>query len=206
MTPCKEYRNRFLAEAMVNLKMIDTIGSGIIKMFKIQRNRFFPLPEYELKNNEVNLRIEGKVLDVKYASKLAQMPNLSLDDIILLDKVQKKKLLSSYEAKYLRKKSLVEGKRPNIYISSKVASQTNQEDDYMRLKGIDDDYAKKIIIDYLKKFKKAKKINFVNVLIDKLPDSLNDIQKINRIKNYLQELRKEGLIIIEKKYWVLNKK
>jgi ATP-dependent DNA helicase RecG len=203
--PSKEYRNRFLAEAMVNLKMIDTIGSGIIKMFKIQRNRFFPLPEYELENNEVKLRIEGKVLDVKYATKLAQMPNLSLEDIILLDKVQKKKLLSSEEARYLRSKSLIEGKRPNLYISSMVASQINQEDDYMRLKGIDDAYAKKIMIDYLKKFKKAKKTNFINVLIDKLPDYLNEVQKKNKIKNYLQELRKEGLIKMEKKNWILNK-
>ncbi len=76
----------------------------------------------------------------------------------------------------------------------------------MRLKGIDDAYAKKIMIDYLKKFKKAKKSNFLKVLIDKLPDSLTDKQKENRIKNYLQELRIEGLITIEKKYWILNKK
>ncbi len=204
--PSKEYRNKFLAEAMENLNMIDTIGSGIIKMFKIQRKRFFPLPEYDLNNNDVKLRIEGKVLDVKYANKLVQMPNLSLEDIILLDKVQKKKLLSNDETKYLREKSLIEGKRPNLYISSQVASHTNQEDDYMRLKGIDDAYAKKIMIDYLKKFKKAKKSNFLKVLIDKLPDSLTDKQKENRIKNYLQELRIEGLITIEKKYWILNKK
>jgi len=203
--PSKEYRNRFLAEAMVNLKMIDTIGSGIIKMFKIQRNRFFPLPEYELKNNEVKLRIEGKVLDVKYASKLAQMPSLSLDEIILLDKVQKKKLLSSDEAKYLREKSLVEGKRPNIYISSKVASQTNQEDDYMRLKGIDDDYAKKIIIDYLKEFGRASKSDFEKVLLDKLPDILDLKQKKNKIKNHLQALKKNGLIENIGKVWRMSK-
>jgi ATP-dependent DNA helicase RecG len=174
-------------------------------MFKIQRNRFFPLPEYELKNNEVKLRIEGKVLDVKYASKLAQMPNLSLDDIILLDKVQKKKLLSSDEAKYLREKSLVEGKRPNIYISSKVASQTNQEDDYMRLKGIDDDYAKKIIIDYLKQFGRASKSDFEKVLLDKLPDILDVQQKKNKIKNHLQALKKDALIENIGKVWRMSK-
>lgn len=49
--PESGYRNRFLTDAMVNLNMIDTIGSGIRKMFLIQKKRFFPLPEYDLKNS-----------------------------------------------------------------------------------------------------------------------------------------------------------
>jgi len=202
--PSKEYRNRFLAEAMENLNMIDTIGSGIIKMFKIQRNRFFPLPEYTLDNNEVKLRIEGKVLDVKYANKLAQIPNLSLDEIILLDKVQKKKLLSNTEAKYLRDKSLIEGKRPNLYISSKVAKHTNQENDYIKMRGIDDAYAKKIIIDYLQEFGKGLKSDFEKVLLDKLPDILDNHQKKNKIKNYLQSLKNRGIIINIGKEWRMS--
>ena len=40
--PPEEYRNRFLAEAMVQLNMIDTIGSGIKRMSTVQRERFFP--------------------------------------------------------------------------------------------------------------------------------------------------------------------
>ncbi len=203
--PSKEYRNRFLAEAMENLNMIDTIGSGIIKMFKIQRNRFFPLPEYTLDNNEVKLRIEGKILDVKYANKLAQIPNLSLDEIILLDKVQKKKPLSSSEAKYLREKSLVEGKRPNLYISSKVAKHTNQENDYIKMRGIDDAYAKKIIIDYLQEFGKGLKSDFEKVLLDKLPDILDNQQKKNKIKNYLQSLKNRGIITNTGNVWRMSK-
>ncbi len=203
--PSKEYRNRFLAEAMENLNMIDTIGSGIIKMFKIQRKRFFPLPEYTLDHNEVKLRIEGKVLDVKYANKLAKIPDLSLDDIILLDKIQKKKPLSSNEAKYLRDNSLIEGKRPNIYISSKVAKHTNQEDDYIKLRGINDEYAKKMMIEYLKKFKIAIRADFEKLLLDKLPDILDNQQKKHKIKNYLQSLKKEGSIENIGKEWRMSK-
>jgi ATP-dependent DNA helicase RecG len=202
--PTEKYRNKFLAQAMVNLRMIDTIGSGISKMFRIQKEKFFPLPEYSFDNQSVKVVIEGKILDINYAKKLAQMPNLSLNDIILLDKVQKKKILSSDEARYLRGKSLIEGKRPNIYISSMVASHTNQEDDYMRLKGIDDAYAKKIIIDYLKQFKKAKRPDFEKVLLDKLPDILDEQQKKNKIKNYLQSLKKEGFISNIGKEWRMS--
>ena len=46
--PEEHYRNRFLATAMSNLKMVDTAGGGIRKMFNYQRARFFPMPEYDL--------------------------------------------------------------------------------------------------------------------------------------------------------------
>jgi ATP-dependent DNA helicase RecG len=46
--PPEEHRNPFLAQAMFNLNMIDTIGSGIIRMFTVQRQRFFPMPDYDL--------------------------------------------------------------------------------------------------------------------------------------------------------------
>ena len=39
--PPEQYRNPFLARAMVNLNMIDTIGSGIRRMFLRQKERFF---------------------------------------------------------------------------------------------------------------------------------------------------------------------
>lgn len=39
--PQEYYRNRFLAEAMVNLNMIDTIGSGIKRMFLLQKKGYF---------------------------------------------------------------------------------------------------------------------------------------------------------------------
>ena len=68
--PEEQYRKPFLANAMVNLNLIDTIGSGIKKMFVIQKNKFFPLPEYNLENNNVTVTIIGKVLDIKYAQKI----------------------------------------------------------------------------------------------------------------------------------------
>lgn len=199
------YRNKFLSQAMVNLNMIDTIGSGIVKMFRIQKNKYFPLPEYDFENNSVKLTIEGKILDINYASKLATIPDLSLHEIILLDKVQKGHLLTAIEAKKIKIKNLIEGKRPNLHISSNVAKQTNQKNDYIKLKGIDDEYAKKMMLNYLEKFKTAKKSDFVNALLVKLPDVLNDKQKKNKIKNYLQDLRKDGKIINVGKYWEMAK-
>jgi len=203
--PEPKYRNKFLAQAMVSLNLIDTIGSGIKKMFIIQKNKFFPLPEYELSNESVKVTIEGKVLDVKYASKLASMPTLTLEEIILLDKVQKSKQITSQEASFLKRKRLIEGKRPNLHISSDVAKHTHQEDEYMKMKGFDDEYYQAMIIKYLEKFDKAKKADFEKLLLDKLPDSLDDKQKKNKIKNLLQKLRTGGFIETIGYDWILSK-
>ena len=204
--PENRYRNSFLANAMVNLNMIDTIGSGIKKLFNIQRDKFFPLPEYDLSDHKVKVTITGKVLDSNYARKLAEDKTLSLFEIMLLDKVQKNKKLTNEEYKLLKSKNLIEGKRNNYFISSTVAEITNQKPDYMKLRGINDDYCKKIIIDYIKKFKTAKKADLEEILLEKLGDSMTDIQKKNKIKNILQSLRRDGVIEPHGKEWILCKK
>lgn len=204
--PENRYRNSFLANAMVNLNMIDTIGSGIKKLFNIQRDKFFPLPEYDLSDHKVKLTITGKVLDSNYARKLAEDKTLSLFETMILDKVQKNKKLTNEEYKLLKSKNLIEGKRNNYFISSTIAEITNQKPDYMKLRGINDDYCKKIIIDYIKKFKTAKKADLEEILLEKLGDSMTDIQKKNKIKNILQKLRRDGVIEPHGKEWILCKK
>lgn len=201
------YRNPFLVSAMVNLNMIDSVGSGIRKMFVIQKNRFFPLPEFDLSNHSVKMTLTGKILDANYARKLASNKDLSINEIMLLDKVQKKKALSADEFKLLKSKKLVEGRKSSCIISSDVAKKTNQETDYMKLKGIDDAYCKKMILDYIKKFGSAKRIQLENMLLEKLPDVLTEDQKKNKIKNILQALKKDKIIQIDKtstsREWIL---
>lgn len=203
--PEEQYRNPFLANVMVNLNMIDTIGSGIKKMYVIQKNKYFPLPEYDITNNKVQVSITGKVIDINYALKLVHMPELSLLELILLDKVQKKKSITSEEIKKLKLKKLIEGRKPNFHISVSVAHHTGQESDYLRQKGIDDKYCKKIIIDYLTEFGEGKRSDFEKILLDKLPDVLSAEQKSNKVKNNLQFLKGEGIIVSVGKVWKMYK-
>ncbi len=204
--PQETYRNPFLVTAMFNLKMVDTIGSGIRRMFNYQRIRFFPMPDYDFSENRVKLTITGKVLDIDYAKILARNPDLTLEEIILLDKVQKKKKLKSEEIAILKGRKLIEGRKPNFIISASVAEKTGQKANYTLLKGIDDDYCKKIIEDYLIKFKKAKNKDLKIVLIiNKLPDRLSYEQKTHKIKNLLQAMKKEQRIKIDLgRCWILN--
>lgn len=205
-SPEPTYRNTFLVGAMVNLNMIDTIGSGIKRMYNIQRKKFFPLPEYDLSGNKVKVTIAGKVMDLKYAQKIASMPNLSLDEIILLDKVSKSKPITDEDAKKLKSKSLIEGRKPNFFISSEIAKATGDEVEYMKQRGIDDAYCQKMILDYLGKFEKAQRKDFEKLLLKKLPDRLSTEAKKNKIKNNLQSLRRNGAIEISNKYWQLTSK
>lgn len=203
--PESRYRNRFLTDAMVNLNMIDTIGSGIKKMFIIQKQRFFPLPEYDLADDRVQVTITGRVVDMNYARKLAEMPDLTLDDIMLLDRVQKRKPLTDGQARHLKQEGLIEGRKPNFHISAQVADRSGDKAQYIRNRGLDDQHYKQLICEYIERFGKAKRLDIDALLLDKLPDVLDESQKSHKVKNLLQSLKHEGLIQPEGKCWRMSK-
>ncbi len=203
--PETNYRNPFLANAMVNLNMIDTIGSGIKKMFVIQKNKYFPLPDYDFSNEKIKVQITGKVVDVNYARKLAELKELSLQEIMLLDKVAKNKPITNEDVRFLKLKKLIEGRKPNYHVSSSIANVTGEKADYIKQRGIDDTYCQKIILDYLSKFNQGRKSDFEQILLDKLPDVLDIEQKKNKVKNNLQTLRKQGKIFPDGKVWKMSK-
>ncbi len=204
-TPLENYRNDFLCKAMVEINMIDTIGSGIKRMFVIQKQRFFPMPDYDTNNKRVQVTIHGKIIDEKYTKLLALNPDIDLIDLIHLDKIAKKQPVNDEIIKNLKAKKLIEGRKPNLYISATVAKVTNQTSDYIKIRGIDDDFIQKMIVDYLKKFKTAKRVDFENILLDKLPDILDINQKKNKIKNNLQALKKASKIENIGKVWQMSK-
>jgi len=195
--PEENYRNRFLATAMFNLKMVDTVGGGIRKMFNYQRERFFPMPEYDLSRGKVKVTVIGKVLDLDFTRVLARNPKLSLDQIIALDKVQKRKKLADEEIKDLKDFGLIEGRKPNYIISAKITASVSSEElkaQYIKHRGLDDEHYKKLIVEYLKKFEKSPRKNIEKFLWDKLPDILTETQKKNKVTNLLSALRIEGTI------------
>jgi ATP-dependent DNA helicase RecG len=204
--PQEYYRNQFLADAMVNLNMIDTIGSGIKRMFLKQKERFFPMPDFDLSTlNKVAVRIAGRIWDVNYTKLLMSKTDLELKMVVLLDRVQKNLQIDDTEIRELKKFGLIEGRKPNLHVSSAVAKITNDKASYIRKRGIDDEYCKKMILDYLLEFKEGKKDDFEKILLDKLPEVLDINQKKNKIKNILQSLKNEDKIRVEGKIWKMSK-
>ncbi len=209
--PPEQYRNPFLAKAMVELNMIDTIGSGIKRMFTMQKQRFFPMPDYDLSDTgRIRVRLLGKVIDENYTQLLIQKTDLLLMDAIALDKVQKRSPLTDEEFKRLKDLKLVEGRRPNLYVSAKIAALTGGKAAYIRHRTLDKDHYKKLIIVYLEKFGEAKRSDFEEFLMDKISDVLSKKEKINRIRNLLFEMSHKDKTIVatgpkKSAVWRLNK-
>jgi ATP-dependent DNA helicase RecG len=192
--PPSFYRNTLLAKTMESFNMIDSIGSGIKRMYRVQRERFFPMPDFDLLPNKVKVTLTGKVLDMDYARVLARNPELSLDEIILLDKVQKRKSLTEDELKQLRAKGLVEGKKPNIIISARVAQATGQKASYTRNKAFTKQQYFDWIIQGIKDHGSLSRQDIEQLLWDRLSDLYSDKQKKVKINNLISDLRKMGKI------------
>ncbi|MDR4506748.1 MAG: putative DNA binding domain-containing protein [Candidatus Brocadiaceae bacterium] len=196
--PEEHYRNKFLSTAMFNLKMVDTAGGGIRKMFNFQRIRFFPMPEYDLSEEKVKVTVIGKVLDMDFARVLAKHKDLTLEEIIMLDKLQKNKSLSITELKHLRLKGLVEGRKPNLHISSHVAEKINLKTDYIKTRGFKDEHYKNLVLEYIDKYKKASKEDIDKLLLDILPGILSERQRKNKIRNLIYAMSRKDKTIENK--------
>ena len=194
--PPEFYRNSFLAQAMVNLNMIDTIGNGIKKMFQKQKQRFFPMPDYDLTQPEkVIVRIQGKILNVNYTRLLIEKTDLDLFTVILLDKVQKNIKISKDALRLLKLKRLVEGRYPNLFVSSKIASIIGEKAKYIKYRGFDKKYYRDMIINFIKKNDSASRREIDDLILNKLPDILTEEQKKRKINNLLNEMSGKSCLI-----------
>ena len=192
--PEENYRNQFLATAMVGLKMVDTIGSGIRKMYNFQRKRLFPLPDYNLSNNRVEVTITGKIMDMNYANILAANTDLSLMDIELLNRIQLGRPLSDDEIVRLRSKKLIEGRKPNVYIAKHIAQKVGKKIEYSGHKGLIGKSCEEFLLNVLRDHKSLTRKEIDQLLWKLLPDVLSDAQKKSKITNLLTKMRKQGKI------------
>lgn len=196
-SPEEFYRNTFLVEAMRNLGMIETQGGGIRKVFNFQKQRFFPMPEYDFLDEKVKVTIVGKVINEEFAKILIKNPEITLEDTLILDKVQKRKKLTDDEFIYLKKKKFIEGRKGSNYISYNVIEPTKNKDllaDYINNRSLDDRHFKELILEFISKSGKAKRKDIDNFIIPKLSSALTDSKKKNKVTNLLSSLRMEGKI------------
>lgn len=187
--PLEIYRNPFLAEAMVNLNMIDTQGGGIKRMFQKQRQRFFPMPDYDLSQTErVMVTLRGRILDERYTRLLMAQTDLDLGIIILLDKVQKGQRVSADEAKRLKAAKLVEGRYPNLIVAGRVAAVAGEKAQHIRNRGFDSKYYRDLIVALVRAHQPVSREDIDKLLLDKLPEVLTQEQKLSKIHNLLSSL------------------
>lgn len=187
--PLEIYRNPFLAEAMVNLNMIDTQGGGIKRMFLAQRRRFFPMPDYDLSQPErVVVNLQGRILDERYTRLLMSRTDLDLGTIMLLDRVQKKQPISAGDNKRLKAADLVGGRYPNLVVGAAIAAATGQEAKHILDSGFDNQHYRDLIVKLVRKHQPVTREKIDEMLLDKLPEVLSKEQKLTKIHNLLSSL------------------
>lgn len=191
----RRYRNPFLAQAMAELNMIDTMGYGIHWMHREQARRYFPMPDYDLsETGVVRMTVYGSVVDLAYSRLLIQKTDLPLADVLALDRVQKKLPIPESAVARLKRSGLIEGRKPHFHVSAAVAGVTAGKVDYIHTRAQDDEFYAKLLMDYLGKFGQATRKEINQLLLAKLSVALTAEQKEDKVGNLLTKLRRHGRI------------
>lgn len=199
--PEESYRNPFLVEAMRNLNMIETQGGGIRKVYTFQRNRLFPMPDYDFSDGKVKATLHGCIISENFARLLQQDPELPLQTVLALDKVQKQHSLNDEEWKDVKTRGLVEGRKNAPFLSHSIIELLNDEtfkEQYVNNTTFDTPYYKQLIVAFLLEWGAATRRQIQQLIEKKLPDCLTPEQKSKKIANLLSELRAAGQVIYNK--------
>ncbi len=206
--PQRFFRNSCLCKAMVHFNMIDTVSRGIKKMFTEQMERRFPMPDYEIDNDkkEVAVRIYGNVINERYTNLLKDNRNLTLQDCISLDAIQKGLRIDDKIAQDLLKRGLIEGEAPDYTISLSVAKASKQLPGYTKVKGLERDKIKHMVLQYIQNAGSdgAKRSDILEYLQDTLPIRNTKEQNLRMLGNILSEMATAGDIINNNRLWYIS--
>lgn len=165
--------------------------------FRFQpRNQLIPieLSKYDPQTIYVYLTIYGKLIDENYSSVLIENQDLSLDEVIALDSIQKHREVSKEVVQKLKKKRIVEGRYPNVFVSAHIADTIDDRAQYIKNKAFDADHYQQLILKFLDQYKSATRQDIDKLIMNKLPEILNSTQKKNKIGNLLGKMKRGRLI------------
>jgi len=108
---------------------------------------------------------------------------------------QKGMIINDEEAKKLKLKGYIEGRKPNYYISQSISQVTNQKAEYSKNKGFNDEYYIDLLLKSIKEHNFLSRNDIDLLLLNKLPDFMNEKQRKIKISNILNKLRNDKKII-----------
>jgi ATP-dependent DNA helicase RecG len=208
--PQKHYRNDCLCKGMVHFNMIDTVGRGIKKIFTLQRERFFPMPDYDIDKEEksVGVTIYGKMIDERYTELLKSGSNLTLKECLWLDAVQKHRPITKMALEHLKQRKLVEGRGKEIIISLGVARLTHQVPQYTKNKGLAYETLIKLILQLAHNAGEAgfKRNDAYETVENALPGTKSPKEKLAYLGRILLKMGDDGLIKAIGRSWYITEK
>lgn len=208
--PQKIYRNTRLTHGMVHFNMIDTVGRGIPKLFKEQRRRFFPMPEYEIdaKEKTVSVTIYGIATGDNYEDLLKSDSTLTLMECLWLDSIRTHKPITQEAAKHLKSKNLIEGRAPRYNISLSVARNVQQIGQYTKETGLNRKALIKLVLQLALNAGESgfKRADALDLLDSSLPRSLSREQKLTQLTNLLKNIQSKAWLkkTNSGKLWVIT--
>ncbi|MCQ2079210.1 MAG: putative DNA binding domain-containing protein [archaeon] len=96
------YRNKLIADTLYRLSLVDSVGMGIKRIYNSQIKRAFPLPDYTFDEFGVCLKITGHSIDDAVTRIVHFNDDLSMKELLALDRYQKHRKLSAEDVEQLR--------------------------------------------------------------------------------------------------------
>lgn len=140
------------------------------------------------------MTVYGGVVDPAYTRVLMENGGLRLADVLALDRVQKGLEVPDAAIQVLKRKGLVEGRKPRLRVSAAVAAASSNQAEYIKTRAFDDQHYADLVVQYLSKFGSASRKEIDKLLWDKLSDALDEVQRGHKIGNLLSGLRRKDVI------------
>ncbi len=223
-------RNPNIMDVFREIGYTEKAGSGFNKIFTelLSKGKKIPVPEET--QHSLTFIVEAEIiserlLELSAEYKKMKGKDVDMDALLVLNTILNngKTSLSQLEStpnisRYTLKHALEEllelgfiettGKASGLlYIlhSSKQVS-AREKASYIKNKGFDDDYYRKLVLEFLRKFGTASREDIHKLLVDKLPGTLTQKQKFYKVGNLLAYLRKKGYIVTDdSRRWHLAK-
>ena len=223
-------RNPIIMDVFREIGYTEKAGSGFNKIFTelLSKGKRIPVPEetqYSLTFIVEAEIISERLLELSAEYKKLKGKDVDMDALLVLNTIlnngktsfsqlESTPNISRYTLKYALEELLdlgfieTTGKASGLlYIlhSSKQIS-AREKASYIKNKGFDDDYYRKLIVEFLRKFGSASREDIHKLLVDKLPGTLTQKQKFYKVGNLLAFLRKNGHIVTDNsRRWHLAK-
>ena len=133
--------------------------------------------------------------------------SLTLWDCISLDAIQKNHRIDETVAQDMIQRGLIEGEAPNYTISLSVAKASRQLAEYTKVRGLERDKIKHMILQYIQNtgVDGAKRDAILEYLQGTLPGRNTKEQNSDLIRNILREMGQKNIIVSKNKLWYLSK-
>ena len=187
------------------MRINEVFKAQLRKIFNQQWERRFPMSDYEIDavKKEVAVRLYGNAINEKYTKLLKENKDLSFEDCLLLDAVQKGRTLHEEDLQQLLSRGLIESNNGLYTISLDIARKTKQVSEYTKLKGLERDKLKIMAQQVVKNAgEDGIKLDAIfRFLKDALPTGKTDDQNKRLVRRLLEEMQTDGMIKSEGRTW-----